>query len=1010
MNHIFDDVFKFSKAEKILLNENLIPDFENYEDWGINNQTKVFSNIISYETAVNEDIGLECINQKCYSSENYIFEICKSCRKLLYVQPKYMPTRLLPKALEISDDQLSYIEKRAFSNLFIETLIIKSFADSFAFDSKIFEGLSTLKNLIFMTAPILFYEFDINTLKNLEHLVISFDLSDTVKLYKVIEPLINLKSLITRKHGSPYFCTNTNDYKNNKKLRYLQYQISSFTRIPTKSFECLQELNTLIITDGFLSSFDTDAFGGLENLDTLILDYNKITSIEANTFIGLKKLRKLSLSHNSISSIYDGAFRLQDGDYSLPDCMTEKKNAIYCRPETLSVLDLSFNNIKTITDNMFSAFFFINIQIVLSNTICFRWKHLHPVCKTDDGKFIQYKPEYESSMGDQIKYRDNSIDVIRNYAFVDYQDILEFRTYSKVLVLDLADSSIIIEPYAIALKGLERLEITSGPVQLESESFQELSNLQHLKLHVNETLVDIGQVLKNLPNLTSLELLDNHTIGICDSSNDPVQIKILQYTGGFIESVSSESFEYFLETGSFKNLKCLIVDLGKNRLEHIENFEFNNSRIITLLLDDNFIRESVDKTKWERESITCYFSEKFCFHICQTNKVLFRVIERIMPYRLLTKTLILEDSDMILTKDNIFYNLTIKNLVIESSAKPFQLIAESLKGLPELENLQLSNSIEFIEDGAFTKLNNHLSFLDLSQNKLHTISDKVFEGILSIDRLDLSHNDIIHFESNPEKPGLVYAYNNSQLFSVGGSKKFKVKLFCRNDNLWIICMNGTIATSITLNHFDSTLNDAWKNIDSQFTIKSLILNKNIRDGLALSLNSFDGLSKLENLELNVGPTILERGAFYRLSKMNRLKIEVDITERLNNNEITAFDMGSLTTINNNYTLINVSYNKIVTIPKGTFGNMTCKIFDIQENPLLSHTKNIMGSPANINDLIVRKGHRIRYGEYSKNTDDEPQRKYSSWMRHGKDCHGKFILFGSKYKPAPCRKASSYGLQ
>ncbi|KAF7992140.1 hypothetical protein HCN44_001465 [Aphidius gifuensis] len=380
MNHIFDDVFKFSKAEKILLNENLIPDFENYEDWGINNQTKVFSNIISYETAVNEDIGLECINQKCYSSENYIFEICKSCRKLLYVQPKYMPTRLLPKALEISDDQLSYIEKRAFSNLFIETLIIKSFADSFAFDSKIFEGLSTLKNLIFMTAPILFYEFDINTLKNLEHLVISFDLSDTVKLYKVIEPLINLKSLITRKHGSPYFCTNTNDYKNNKKLRYLQYQISSFTRIPTKSFECLQELNTLIITDGFLSSFDTDAFGGLENLDTLILDYNKITSIEANTFIGLKKLRKLSLSHNSISSIYDGAFRLQDGDYSLPDCMTEKKNAIYCRPETLSVLDLSFNNIKTITDNMFSGI--LIEQIDLSNNM---------IDSTDDYELEDYK-------------------------------------------------------------------------------------------------------------------------------------------------------------------------------------------------------------------------------------------------------------------------------------------------------------------------------------------------------------------------------------------------------------------------------------------------------------------------------------------------------------------------------------------------------------------------------------------------------------------------------------------
>ncbi|KAF7993640.1 hypothetical protein HCN44_010235 [Aphidius gifuensis] len=333
------------------------------------------------------------------------------------------------------------------------------------------------------------------------------------------------------------------------------------------------------------------------------------------------------------------------------------------------------------------------------------------------------------------------------------------------------------------------------------------------------------------------------------------------------------------------------------------------------------------------------------------------------------------------------------SLSLQFNSKLKHIQKNSIGRLKNLKQLALSyNSIESIENGAFSKLNNRLSYLDLSQNKLQALSDKVFEGIMSVDHLDLSNNNIIHFkyttdlsslvyaynnsqlfsvngtekfrvklfcrienwwticdndkiitsikfdEINPlwrfsdkQKKNLqfyitidnitsiqknaftnidnqltikrlVYAYNNSQLFSVRGSKKIKVKLFCRIENWWTICINDAIATSITLNQFDSTLqlsdeekknfqmeisidnitsirNDAWKNIDTRVTIKSLILNKNIRDGLKLSSNSFDGLSKLENLELNVGLTVLEHGAFYRLTELTRLKIEVNGTKQ-----------------------------------------------------------------------------------------------------------------------------------
>ncbi|XP_044005827.1 protein artichoke-like [Aphidius gifuensis] len=598
----------------------------------------------------------------------------------------------------------------------------------------------------------------------------------------------------------------------------------------------------------------------------------------------------------------------------------------------------------------FTIQFVIKLQCVLSNQICYRVKYLNPICKTNTGELIQYKPAYESLNENQIQYIGHSINVICHHAFIEYEDDFGFGKYIKGLVLDLSDKDIIIEPSAIVLTKLERLEINSGPVQLESNSFQNLSNLQHLKIKVNEGSAKMSQVLKNLPRLKSLELLDNYNIDICEFTNtDTLQIKILGFMGGFIRSISSKSFEcndkfniipanifdnitelkildlsynsiskldntYLtmskncellnlsynsmesIENGFFKNIKCITLDLGGNEIKYIANNEFKNSMIDTIFNEQ------------KNQTLICYESKNHYFKICQKKNQLVSVIARTMPYRLSQETLIFEDSDIILTEDYIFYNLTIKNLIIESSAKPFQLIGESLKGLPKLKNLQLDTQPILIKNPTFFYIRDTLERLSLS----------------------------------------------------------------------------------------------------------------------LSSNSFDGLSKLENLELNVGLTVLEHGAFYRLTELTRLKIEVNGTKhlqylrvtktslttierdaffgldylekinlsynnikrivinvfnnlralkilRLNNNNITGFDIGSLMTINNDYTLINVSYNKIVDIPERTFGNLVCKVFDIRENPLLSSKRTIMGYSAEIGELIDRLGQRHHPGQHFKISDDEPRR-------------------------------------
>jgi Leucine-rich repeat (LRR) protein len=80
------------------------------------------------------------------------------------------------------------------------------------------------------------------------------------------------------------------------------------TKIEPNTFNGLDSLETLILSENLLTDIDPITFNGLNSLETLYLSDNKINKIEQDSFKGLNSLVTLSLEVNNIVSLNKNAF------------------------------------------------------------------------------------------------------------------------------------------------------------------------------------------------------------------------------------------------------------------------------------------------------------------------------------------------------------------------------------------------------------------------------------------------------------------------------------------------------------------------------------------------------------------------------------------------------------------------------------------------------------------------------------------------------------------------------
>ena len=178
---------------------------------------------------------------------------------------------------------------------------------------------------------------------------------------------VNIQSLST--HNACLIYTNKQEMPS---LKALDLSGCSLTSFDVKDFSIVPQLRILDLRHNSIHTINNDTLNAPENLQyvtTLHLGCNEIEKITATSFKGFISLTQLYLEGNKITEIQDFAFtdlhqlqtlimfgnnRLFSWDESksgLP--MTIAKNA-FSGLAALTLLDLSFNNITTLTEKLFS--------------------------------------------------------------------------------------------------------------------------------------------------------------------------------------------------------------------------------------------------------------------------------------------------------------------------------------------------------------------------------------------------------------------------------------------------------------------------------------------------------------------------------------------------------------------------------------------------------------------------------------------------------------------------------
>ncbi|XP_044010280.1 SLIT and NTRK-like protein 2 [Aphidius gifuensis] len=106
------------------------------------------------------------------------------------------------------------------------------------------------------------------------------------------------------------------------------------------TFDGLESLQTLNLSNNGLQSINIDAFLGLKNLKTLLLDQNYLQMLSSDILISLKNIEKLSVTSNQLENLEDDVFcnslRLKELDIT-PGVFAELQ---------LNVLNLEYNYLQ----------------------------------------------------------------------------------------------------------------------------------------------------------------------------------------------------------------------------------------------------------------------------------------------------------------------------------------------------------------------------------------------------------------------------------------------------------------------------------------------------------------------------------------------------------------------------------------------------------------------------------------------------------------------------------------
>ena len=149
----------------------------------------------------------------------------------------------------------------------------------------------------------------------------------------------------------------------NMKLGHLILADNSLDRIPFNSLAQMRSLSTINLANNrIISTFDV-SFQGRISVDSLILDNNTIGSLPAFAFQNFNVINRTSLSGNNFREVTADAFKdVKIQQLIIAHCglTTIAPKAFRGLETSLNRLDLSFNNLTSLPENLMDKFDHLN--------------------------------------------------------------------------------------------------------------------------------------------------------------------------------------------------------------------------------------------------------------------------------------------------------------------------------------------------------------------------------------------------------------------------------------------------------------------------------------------------------------------------------------------------------------------------------------------------------------------------------------------------------------------------
>jgi Leucine-rich repeat (LRR) protein len=575
---------------------------------------------------------------------------------------------------------------------------------------------------------------------------------------------------------------------------------------------------------------------------SMVITDKNIPILTDNLFVNFS-ITTVDLSYNQIESISINAFK----------GMT-----------FLSTLSLAYNNIKSL-DDLISSITMSDLSSLKALEL--EYNLIDELATSFTKAFsnlraLNLEGNYLKSVGSSVfKSISNftSLSLVNNKLTSLEHVYLSSFTYITEVVLDWNNiNKFKTENTTINIERLIMFNL--GLSYLEPFSFRSFKYLDYLDLRANNLRVLETNTFRCLFDLQNLNLISNKIEVIKDGAFvGLVKLKKLSLRNNQLKSISKMTFQ------NLGNLQTLVFN--DNRINSIEDFAFRELVSLTsLYLSYNKLVNITNRTFAGLKNL--YFVDLTANPVIRIDSYSF------CDFRLSTlNPMTLKQLKVEYLPDELFGGLAWIGEIDLSNNQIKQLKKRTFLNLTSTKKLDLSsNMISSIEDGAFEDMS-YLDYLTLTYNLLTNVNERTFNGLVSLTELYLSHNTI---------------------------KSIAPRTFSKLTLLSVLYLDSNTIFEIE-----------WGTFHSLQSLAELVLSENKIE--QIKNNHFRTLPALRKLHLEQNKIIsIQANSFANLSNLNEILI--------GSNPIGEFKTGAFNGIVKSTTL-RLSSSDIEILPSNYFNNL-----------------------------------------------------------------------------------------